>query len=764
MSTVVILDDDRVTCRLLQSMLQLNNITKIEICNNIYDFRMFLENSTPDLAILDINIEQKYDGITEGEFAWKTCGIPVVFITGDTEDETFERASAVNPFGYLFKPLTKNQVAFSVELAIRNGKLMNHYSSMNDDMSRKISILSNLSDISHLLTSFAVPLETRLKGIINLISEVTEKWFPSRVDLNYHDFVFTTGNSTAEFSIFKRDFIFPAVKMGHLSIYSVQKTETEKDLMEFLNMVADRIGDFLKQTETGKRLEIFEKAIEQSPVAVVITDAVGKVEFTNQAYTQITGYTLSEIENESSKSISTRENLIPSRVKNDLLFGKTWKGEVLNFRKNGEPYWESSTFFPLKTKGGFITHHLGFKEDVSEKRQAELRLKESELLLRHIMDSLKVGYIRFNMDTTEIMDINELAAKYTGLVTGMTRCSSKHCILSEFEKNMILQKKILEPASPIQQELELIDGTRVTIQKKYIEQDYVGSKFLIEILIDITERINLEQTLSHAQKMESIGNLAAGIAHEINTPSQYVGDNIKFLKDSFDDITEMIEGIFSISAKYSELNENIESLSEKADWEYLKDEIPRALEDGADGISRITKIVRAMKNFSHPGSEDMNPANINDAIESTSTVCRNEWKYVANLQLDLDPSNPTINCYIGDLNQVFLNMIVNSAHAIEEKLGRGTTLGNINISSRLKGPDVVIKISDDGNGISPENINRIYDHFFTTKKVGKGTGQGLAISYQIIVNKHGGSIDVKSELGKGTEFTIILPVNGKVPT
>ncbi|MBU1221893.1 PAS domain S-box protein [Myxococcota bacterium] len=764
MSTVAILDDDRVTCRLLQSMLRLDNISQIDIFYNISDFRNYLSNTKPDLAILDINIEQKFDGIIEAEFAWNTCGIPVIFITGDTEDETFQRASAVNPFGYLFKPLTKNQVAFSVELAIRNGKLMNHYSSINEDMARKITILSSLSDISHLLTSFAVPMETRLKGIINLISEVTDKWFSSRVDLNYHDFRFTTGKTSAQTLVFKRDFYFPDTKMGSINIYSDQKSGTDNDLLEFMSMVADRISDFLKQTETGKRLEIFEKAIEQSPVAVVITDAVGKVEYTNSAYTQITGYTQSEIENEADKSISTRENLIPSRVKNDLLFGKTWKGEVLNFRKNGDPYWESSTFFPLKTKGGFITHHLGFKEDISEKRQAELRLKESEFLLRHIMDSLKVGYIRFNMETREIMDINSLAAKYTALGPGMTRCSSQNCMLTEFEKNMILRKKIVEPTTPIQQEIELEGGSKVTILKKYIEQDYIGSKFIIEILIDITERITLEQSLSHAQKMESIGNLAAGIAHEINTPSQYVGDNIKFLKDSFNDIAEMIGDIFTLLSNHADLNSVAESLSEKADWEYLKDEIPRALEDGADGISRITKIVRAMKNFSHPGSEDMNPASINDAIESTSTVCRNEWKYVANLELDLEPSNPTINCYIGDLNQVFLNMIVNSAHAIEDKFGRGTTLGNIAISTRLKGPDIEIKIRDDGNGISPENINKIYDHFFTTKKVGKGTGQGLAISYQIIVNKHAGTIDVKSELGIGTEFTISLPLNGKAPS
>jgi signal transduction histidine kinase len=279
----------------------------------------------------------------------------------------------------------------------------------------------------------------------------------------------------------------------------------------------------------------------------------------------------------------------------------------------------------------------------------------------------------------------------------------------------------------------------------------------------------LEHDLAQAQKLESIGQLAAGIAHEINTPTQFVGDNIRFLSDAFTDLLPLLDrsrkllvsaetGVFS-----PDVIEACDAALATADLDYVMTEIPRAIAQSADGIDRIGKIVRAMKDFAHPDTDELTCANLNDAITSTVTVSRNEWKYVAELTTELDPDLPLIPCRLGEINQVLLNLIVNAAHAIGDTVKGTGQKGLITISSRRVGEWAEIRVTDTGTGI-PENIrHRIFDPFFTTKEVGRGTGQGLAISRSIVVDKHGGSIAFDTQVGKGTTFIVRLPVGGAEP-
>ncbi|MBN2857240.1 MAG: PAS domain S-box protein [Candidatus Delongbacteria bacterium] len=260
---------------------------------------------------------------------------------------------------------------------------------------------------------------------------------------------------------------------------------------------------------------------------------------------------------------------------------------------------------------------------------------------------------------------------------------------------------------------------------------------------DVTEMIRIENQLRHAQKMEGIGTLAAGIAHEINTPLQYLYDNTQFIQESFSKISETF-------------SEHPGHKDKAGDLEYLMSEIPKALEENMNGIKIVRKIVLAMKNFSHPGLKTMNKSDINEAVVSTVTITRNVWKYNAEIETDLKEGLPEVTCHIGDINQVFLNMITNSSDAIGET-GRDTP-GKIIIRTANDDDFVYITIEDDGAGISQEPQDKIFQPFFTTKQVGKGTGQGLALSYDIIVNKHNGDIKVESEKGKGTRFTIKLPI------
>jgi PAS domain S-box-containing protein len=282
---------------------------------------------------------------------------------------------------------------------------------------------------------------------------------------------------------------------------------------------------------------------------------------------------------------------------------------------------------------------------------------------------------------------------------------------------------------------------------------------------DITERRALERQRRQAQRLESIGQLAAGIAHEINTPTQYIGDNTRFLQETFRDLVGVLEKYShlleacrtrSVSA---ELIAEVETKVKEADLEYLMEEIPKAIQQSLDGIERVSSIVRSMKEFAHPGTVEKTAADLNKAIESTITVCRNEWKYVAELVTDFDPTLPLVPCLLADFNQVILNMIVNAAHAVAEKMEDGSTnKGTIQLSTRQDGNWAEVRISDTGTGIPKEVRSRIFDPFFTTKDVGKGTGQGLAISHSVIVEKHGGSINVETEVGRGTTFIIRLPI------
>ncbi len=280
--------------------------------------------------------------------------------------------------------------------------------------------------------------------------------------------------------------------------------------------------------------------------------------------------------------------------------------------------------------------------------------------------------------------------------------------------------------------------------------------------LDMTKSLNEEKSIALSQKMESIGQLAAGIAHEINTPMQYINDNNNFLKES---LSTFVQFMNSLETKLIE-NDNVISIVEwyrnartELDLDYFKEESLNALNQSKIGIDRVIKIIKAMKDFSHPGQKDKIYANINEAIEITSTICRNEWKYFADLILELEPNLPQILCTIDEINQVLLNMIINSAHAIEEAIQMGKKeKGWIKISTFLKDNFVEIVIEDSGIGIKSDYLNKIFDLFFTTKKVGKGTGQGLSIAHDIVVNKHNGKIAVESEYQKGTKFKILLPV------
>jgi PAS domain S-box-containing protein len=302
-----------------------------------------------------------------------------------------------------------------------------------------------------------------------------------------------------------------------------------------------------------------------------------------------------------------------------------------------------------------------------------------------------------------------------------------------------------------------ITAKRIETHKKQELQD--------KLLAEMKERERMVIELQLAQKLESVGRLAAGIAHEINTPIQYVGDSVHFLRSAFDDLDKLFDAVNSAAvllpdgAPRTAYQQEIAALEQKHDLEYLRAEVPKAFIRTFDGVERVTNIVKAMKEFAHPDANEQSPVDLAHALETTLLVASNEYKYVAKVRTEFGELQQVV-CNVGELNQVFLNLIVNAAHAIKDS-GKDVDSGEIVIRLSAEGDQAVIRVSDNGCGVPKENLSKLYDPFFTTKEVGRGTGQGLAISHSIVVDKHDGDISVRSEVGVGTEFTIRLPIAGR---
>lgn len=383
------------------------------------------------------------------------------------------------------------------------------------------------------------------------------------------------------------------------------------------------------------------RAIEQSPVSVVITDTQGGIEYVNPKFCEVTGYKPEEVSGENPRVLKSGETTDDryQELWQAISEGGQWRGEFHNKRKDGTFFWEAATISGIRDVDGNVSHYLAVKEDITEKKE-------------------------------------------------------------------------------------------------------------------------LESQLLQAQKLESIGQLAAGIAHEINTPIQFVGDNLHFLQDSVGDLLDLADQHLALieCAESAGVDPALiaqqRKVLEVADMDYLKEELPNAITQSLEGTDRVAEIVRAMKNFSHPGSTKISCSNLNEAIETTIIVARNEWKYVATVETDLAGDLPAVPCMLGEFNQVVLNMIVNARDAIVESGQNGV----ISISTACEGNWAVVRISDTGVGMPEEVRGRIFEPFFTTKEVGKGTGQGLYIAHNMIVRKHNGEITVESAPGKGTTFVIKLPL------
>lgn len=409
--------------------------------------------------------------------------------------------------------------------------------------------------------------------------------------------------------------------------------------------------------------------------------------------------------------------------------------------------------------------------DITERKQQEDEMRRMHTETEKLFASISAALIGVDV-AGRVARWNEGAVKAFGLSAEAVIGQPFHTLPITWDWERLLT--VVSEAVHTDRHLEL-DNFRVTRaagRDAFVNLSVTPSKPDVEnrlnyilLAVDVTQRRELETQLRQAQKLESIGHLAAGIAHEINTPTQYIGDNLRFLQDAFRDLGTLFDthSILLTTTKSGTPSPEVIAAAElavkTADLSYLQGEIPRAIDESLAGVERVSTIVRAMKEFSHPGSEEKTPVDLNRAIESTITVARNEWKYIAELETHFDPSLPPVPCLPGEFSQVVLNIIVNAAHAIAANVGDGSgSKGLISVHTRTDNTCAEIRISDTGTGIPPHARSRIFDPFFTTKEVGKGTGQGLAIARSVVVDKHGGTITFETETGKGTTFIVRLPL------
>ncbi len=466
-----------------------------------------------------------------------------------------------------------------------------------------------------------------------------------------------------------------------------------------------------------------------------------------------------------------KTNAIVERDKDDnplRMVGANWD---ITARKNVERELQAA-YSEIEQRVAVRTQELAranelLQAEIVERKLVEEALTQNEARLKLVLNGIEAGIVCIDPQTFIIQDMNAVAEEILGLEPGEAKgedCHEFYWKRIEGEPPHLFAVEGVAHYSAKESLYKRMDGNLTPISRAIFSAPVYGHLQLFEIIFDISEKKALERQLVLSQKLESVGILAAGIAHEINTPIQYVGGSMVFLKDAFSDLGRLLARAGELSREEVPcepgMAASLSSLLEEIDAAFLQEEVPRTIERVFKGIERISTIVQAMKRFSYPSGDDKKAVNLHTAIENTLVISRSEWKYVAETHTSFDPELPHVLCLPGDINQVFLNIIINAAHAIGNVLRPGGGLGLISISTKKDGEYAEIRIADTGTGIPKENESKVFNPFFTTKEVGKGTGQGLAISYDIVVNKHGGTITFESEPGQGTTFIIRLPLDG----
>lgn len=602
------------------------------------------------------------------------------------------------------------------------------------------------------------------------------------------------------------NFTVPAIMISGSSDLELAVESLKLGAYQYLLKPIDheRLGATIKnalcEQELRQQVMLLSAAMSQSPMSVVITDPDGIIDYVNPAFTSSSGYSEQEAKGKKISLMASGKNSrkFYERLWKTISSGKSWDGEIINRRKNGELFWEYATISPITDNFGHISHYLAIKQDISLRKREQEALAESEQRFQELADLLPQPI--FESDTKGLITYtNRLGFELFGYTKeDLDRGVSSLSLFAPEDRQRVAYN------------IECRLNGRPFESHEYIGQRKNGERFPIlvytanivregipvgirGIVLDITERRQIEeqlQQLNHTleqrveertrelekthqqmilrEKLASIGQLAAGLAHELNNPINFVRLNFAALQEDIDDLRSILARYRTIISKYEHGDDLTDELREMRQMEAdlsidsLLEDIPNIFSESKSGFDRIRTIIESMRNFSYRHDENEKvPFDINRGVRDTLVIARNEYRYIAEVVKDLQKL-PLVHCNPEQLNQVFLNLIVNSAHAIDSQQ-RGKK-GRICIRTWHDDDHVFCSIADDGPGISPQAMQHIFEPFFTTKSPGKGTGLGLSISYDIIVQKHKGRLDIHCPAEGGTVFTIALPLkrNAKV--
>ncbi len=530
----------------------------------------------------------------------------------------------------------------------------------------------------------------------------------------------------------------------------------------------DEIGTLARQFEElvsarhadQARLERLAAAVEYAGDAIAILDADGRISYVNPQYERQTGFSLDDVRGKapsSGKNAGTTYDELWTTVK----AGVKWSGTLQSTGRKGDLRYEEVTVAPIRDVTNQATGYIAVMRDITARRETEAELRNLSAVVEYTAETIVVldvmGRIQYVNPAYErnrgVRRADVVGKSPNEVIKGRDDQQLYHDMWHTVAAGRTWTGRI---------NTELNDGRVVTedaVVSAVVTDGVTPSSFVI-VLHDVTEQIRLEEQLAQAQKLEAVGQLAAGVAHEINTPTQYVGGNIRFLQEAFTsvtillgEITRLVRGAGHGSVPVAELARVLTA----ADADYLQAEVPVAIRQSLEGVERVGEIVKSMRELTHP-ARGLVLTDLNRVVESAVRVAGSEWHGIAEVSTELDPDLPKVPCLAGGINQVIVNMLVNAAHSIETgSAQRAAGPGRILVATCVVGTDAVIRITDNGSGMSEEVRDRVFHPFFTTKPVGQGTGQGLAIAHSV-VTKHQGSITVESQPGRGTCFTIRLPL------
>ena len=528
---------------------------------------------------------------------------------------------------------------------------------------------------------------------------------------------------------------------------------------------SDRIRETLASIES-KYKSIFDNA----PVGMFQSTPEGVYMSVNVTMASIFGFSSTEEMMRNYTDIPTQMYVNPedrrSIIAEGLEQGVIAARDVQLRRRDGSVFWGRLRGRVVRDGQGNVQYFEGFVEDVSGRRAARENLARSEQRFRSLAENMSQGLVQLDPDGV-IGYCNDhfcrLAHRDRSGLIGTPICALVH----EDDKasfRVIFDKGVcLLAGSRFDLRLNVGGDIRFTLVTPVALQDADGQALGFWLLVlDITERRMLESQLLQTQKLEAIGQLAAGIAHEINTPTQYVMNNMWFIKEGIEQLGQAIEAYREVAGRPgSPGGEDMRAREEELQVGFYLEELPSAISETLQGLDRISAIVNSVKQFAHPGHDQHQAVDLNELVEKTVTLTRNEWKYVSEMTMDLDPSLPRVVCSSQGMSQVLLNLVVNAAHAVMDVPKEAGRAGHICIGTRNLGDRVEVLVRDNGSGIPVHARDHLFEPFFTTKPVGQGTGQGLFIAHREVVKEHGGAIRFETELGQGTTFIITLPVAGK---